>query len=321
MATTNTVEIIGYEPAYAQYFEMYNREWIEPLYTLEELDLQLLRDPAQSILKPGGEIFFARHNGVIIGTAAMKKNDDKSYELSKMGVTEKARGLGAGKALCVAVINRARALGAEKVLLYSNTLQSVAIKLYRKLGFLEIPVEAGVYERANIKMELLLREEGTDADIATWLDNFGKAPELLLQSLQEIPREIWQWQPPHNKWTIHQNIMHLVDSEVHAYVRFRTAIAEPGGGVHAFNQDRWTAHLAYHAQFIDDALALYSLLRKTTHTLLQTLPRNAWEHTTVHPEYGTMKLWQWLRYEQNHTHRFQIQRVYQAWQKQQGQFN
>jgi hypothetical protein len=31
-----------------------------------------------------------------------------------------------------------------------------AITMYRKLGFVEIPVD-GIYKRSNIKMELLLR--------------------------------------------------------------------------------------------------------------------------------------------------------------------
>lgn len=156
MTSKTTVEIIGYQPEYAKYFEQYNREWIEENYVLEELDIYLLKHPEESILKDGGEIFFARHKGEIIGAVAMKKKNDEAYELSKMAVSSKARGLGAGRLLCETVIDRAKALGAKKVFLYSNTIQSIAIKLYRKLGFIEIPVEAGVYERANIKMELPL---------------------------------------------------------------------------------------------------------------------------------------------------------------------
>jgi len=148
------VEIIKYRPEYAKYFERFNREWIEEHYPLEPLDIYLLQNPEEAILKDGGEIFFARHEGQIIGTVAMKKKTDDEYELSKMGVTRSARGLGAGRLLCEAVIEEARSRGARKVFLYSNTLQEVAIMLYRKLGFVEIPVEKGVYERANIKMEL-----------------------------------------------------------------------------------------------------------------------------------------------------------------------
>lgn len=158
METSPHIEIISYRSPYAKYFEQFNREWIEERYVLEELDLYLLQNPEEAILKEGGEIFFARCNGAIIGTVAMKKKSPAEYELSKMAVTSAARGLGAGELLCREVLRRAKALGAEKVFLYSNTRQEAAIKLYRKLGFVEIPVEPGVYQRANIKMEISLRE-------------------------------------------------------------------------------------------------------------------------------------------------------------------
>lgn len=316
MTSKTTVEIISYQPEYAKYFEQYNREWIEENYDLEELDIFLLQNPETSILKEGGEIFFAKYKGEIIGTVAMKKKNDEEYELSKMAVSSKIRGIGAGKLLCKAVIEKAKALGAKKVFLYSNTIQSVAIKLYRKLGFIEIPVEAGVYERANIKMELSLKNGISKEEITELLESYENAHHEIASFLNEIPKEMWQWKPPHNKWTIHQNIIHLADSEAHSYARFRRFIAESGNAVLGYNQDLWTEKLYYHNQSAEDALELYRLLRKMTCQLLQQVPDGCWEHTIEHSEYGTMKMWQWLRYAENHTHIFQMQRVFNEWKKQ-----
>src|SRR5690606_19548146 len=128
-------------------------------------------------------------------------------------------------------------LGAKKVFLYSNTIQSIAIKLYRKLGFIEIPVEAGVYERANIKMELSLKDGISKEEITELLESYENAYHKIVSFLNDIPKEMWQWEPPHNKWTIHQNIIHLVDSEAHSYTRFRRFIAESGNAVLGYNQD------------------------------------------------------------------------------------
>lgn len=316
MTAKTTVEIISYQPEYAKYFERYNREWIEENYVLEELDIYLLKHPEESILKDGGKIFFAKHKGKIIGTVAMKKKNDEEYELSKMAVNSKIRGIGAGKMLCKAVIEKAKELGAKKVFLYSNTIQSVAIKLYRKLGFIEIPVEAGVYERANIKMELSLKYGISKEETTELLESYGNAYHKITSFLNEIPKEMWQWNPPHNKWTIHQNIIHLADSEAHSYIRFRRFIAEFGNAVLGYNQDLWTEKLYYHNQSTEDALELYRLLRKMTCQLLQQVPDECWEHTIEHSEYGTMKMWQWLRYAENHTHIFQMQRVFNEWKKQ-----
>ena len=43
------------------------------------------------------------------------------------------------------------------MILYSNTKNAAAIKLYEKLGFSHVEVEKGVYERANVKMIIDVR--------------------------------------------------------------------------------------------------------------------------------------------------------------------
>jgi ribosomal protein S18 acetylase RimI-like enzyme len=46
-------------------------------------------------------------------------------------------------------------MGALSILLYSSTKLIPAIALYRKLGFVEVPLD-GPYKRSDIKMELKL---------------------------------------------------------------------------------------------------------------------------------------------------------------------
>lgn len=53
-------------------------------------------------------------------------------------------------------IEEAQKMGIQKLILYSNRKLKPAIHLYESFGFKEIPVESDVYERADIKMELLL---------------------------------------------------------------------------------------------------------------------------------------------------------------------
>jgi len=51
-------------------------------------------------------------------------------------------------------LERAKELGAHKIILYSNTALKSAIHLYRKFGFKEVPLGDVEYKRANIKMEI-----------------------------------------------------------------------------------------------------------------------------------------------------------------------
>jgi ribosomal protein S18 acetylase RimI-like enzyme len=122
---------------------------------MEPIDEQVLRYPDEHIINKGGSILMAIVNEEIVGTVALKFVEPGVYEFTKMAVDEKYRGLKIGKALALAAIEKGKALGAHKIILYSNTILANAIALYRKLGFQEVPVDS-VYERSDIKMELPL---------------------------------------------------------------------------------------------------------------------------------------------------------------------
>ncbi|MEL7331656.1 MAG: bifunctional helix-turn-helix transcriptional regulator/GNAT family N-acetyltransferase [Cyanobacteria bacterium J06560_2] len=149
-----SIEIIDYTPEYQADFKRLNCEWIEKYFTLEDTDLQSLNHPDEKILQPGGHIYLARRAGKIVGTCALIKMDETTYELAKMAVSERERGLGIGELIGQAAINKAQALGAQKVFLESNTRLKPAISLYQKLGFRKVKRQPSPYERCNIQMEL-----------------------------------------------------------------------------------------------------------------------------------------------------------------------
>lgn len=122
------------------------------------------------------------------------------------------------------------------------------------------------------------------------MESYGRAYEKIMACLQEIPREMWQWQPPYNKWTIHENLVHLADSETNSYLRCRRFIAEPGSTVMAYDQDQWAKALDYHQQSPEDALDLFCLLRKMSYELMKKLPLESWYNTIEYPENGTMRM-------------------------------
>jgi ribosomal protein S18 acetylase RimI-like enzyme len=92
------------------------------------------------------------------GTVALRKFDDKTFEFTKMAVDKKYRRKGIAEAISYSSFKKAKELGATKVLLYSNTRNEGAIKLYEKIGFQHLPVENDVYKRANVKMIINIRE-------------------------------------------------------------------------------------------------------------------------------------------------------------------
>ncbi|WP_299215747.1 GNAT family N-acetyltransferase [uncultured Dokdonia sp.] len=152
------MHIRKYAPKYAPDFKALNMEWLETFFYVEPYDNEVLSNPETYIISKGGHIFFAIIDEKVVGTVAlMPMPEPHVYELTKMAVDTSIRGQGIGQQLMAHCIAFAKAEKAPKLVLYSNTLLENAIYIYRKCGFVEVPLEKEVqYDRANIKMELLL---------------------------------------------------------------------------------------------------------------------------------------------------------------------
>ena len=152
------IKVISYKAEHQPWFEKFNRDWIEKFFWMEPLDFEVLQNPDEYIISKGGFIFMALYENELVGTVALKFLSPGVYEFTKMAVDEKFQGKKIGKELSIAAISKAQQLQAKKIVLYSNTKLISAIALYRKLGFVEVPLD-GPYKRSDIKMELLLSRQ------------------------------------------------------------------------------------------------------------------------------------------------------------------
>jgi len=154
------VQIVDYKPQFKRYFKSLNLEWLREHFAVEEEDRKLLSDPHGRVVKAGGFVFFARLGGRIVGTAALLRHGQRTYELTKMAVTKKERGRQAGRKLTLEAIRRARTLGAERLVLLTSPHLTVANELYRSLGFLEVSGKqpwTTAYRRESIALSLDLK--------------------------------------------------------------------------------------------------------------------------------------------------------------------
>ena len=151
------------------------------------------------------------------------------------------------------------------------------------------------------------------------IESYGRAYPMLVQALAEFPREMWQFKPAPNRWSIHEIIVHLTDSEASSYVRCRRFIAEPNTPAGAYDQDVWTQKLNYHMQSTDDALELFRWLRKMSYDLIRSLPESAWASKLAHPEHSDYTFDRWLDIYDRHTpgHIAQMRKNYEAWKARQ----
>jgi hypothetical protein len=157
----------------------------------------------------------------------------------------------------------------------------------------------------------------THADRKKKIESYGKAHALLVKTLKKFPRKMWKYKPAPDRWSIHEIIVHITDSEANSYVRCRRFISEPGQAVMAYDQDTWTRALRYHEQSTADALALFRLLRLSSYNLIRSLPASVWSNTVAHPELGAINFDRWLDIYERHIpgHIEQMKKNLVAWRE------
>jgi GNAT superfamily N-acetyltransferase len=153
------METIDFRPEMAGAFKALNAAWIRKFFVLEPKDIAVLDDPVGKIIAPGGSIFFVMDGDEPVGCCALQALGDGGFEVSKMAVAESHQGRGLGRVLMQACVDRARALGAPRLYIETNSALGPALGLYRAFGFVELAGKVrgpGDYARVDVWMELRL---------------------------------------------------------------------------------------------------------------------------------------------------------------------
>ncbi len=146
------MEIIPYETRYKQHFIDLNMAWIEKYFCVEAHDRTLFSDVERPI-QEGGMIFFAVEGEEVLATCMVAPKANGVWELCKLATQEKAMGKGAGSAVFKACMHHAIEKGAQKLVLTTNSRLKPALHIYKKLGFVQVPLEAeDNYARVDIKL-------------------------------------------------------------------------------------------------------------------------------------------------------------------------
>src|SRR5688500_14653637 len=114
------------------------------------------------------------------------------------------------------------------------------------------------------------------------IELYGRGYNMLIETLKDIPSEMWKFKPEPNEWSVHEVLVHLADSESNAALRARKLIVEPGGTLMGYDQALWANELNYHDHSYEDALEVVGLVRKTTYELLKKQTDQVFEHSVKH---------------------------------------
>jgi hypothetical protein len=145
---------------------------------------------------------------------------------------------------------------------------------------------AGLLEQKNAALKKAVQGWDRSRKMAS----FAKGTDRVRATLKKFPKSMWHFTLKKENWTINQILWHLADQEANLYVRLRRAVAEPGGLVSPYEQDKWADKLFYSKADPEQARDLLLLLRKANADLLKRVPAKSWRGKVRHPEWGLLSL-------------------------------
>lgn len=150
--------VVPYSAKYRNEFIALNKAWISEMFTMEPEDERELGN-IDGYIEAGGQIFFALDDDdSVMACCLIGPREDGDWEIMKFAARGMYTGTGAGSACLKACIDYARGKGVDRIIIVTNSACEAAIRLYRKFGFEEMPVDKDKFpfERANVAFEMLL---------------------------------------------------------------------------------------------------------------------------------------------------------------------
>ncbi|HEU5249845.1 MAG TPA: DinB family protein [Thermoanaerobaculia bacterium] len=160
----------------------------------------------------------------------------------------------------------------------------------------------------------------TAAERLDLIRRYEQGPERLKAALAKVPPEAMKWRPAEGKWSVHEVVCHLADSESNAALRIRYLTGEEKPLIVGYDQARWARVFDYHSAPLEPALAVVDAVRANTAALLKRLPEEAWSAAGEHTESGRYTAEDWLRIYAEHMekHSHQVERNVSAWSAREG---
>ncbi|WP_163103433.1 DinB family protein [Peribacillus alkalitolerans] len=147
------------------------------------------------------------------------------------------------------------------------------------------------------------------------IEEYGRGYKMLRKAIENLSEEELHYKPSEDKWSIHQILIHLTDSEMVSTQRLKKVLSEENPLLLSFDQDAWVLGLAYEQLDREQYLLLFDLLRSSMLPILKQLTVDQVERVGVYADAGQFTFKQLLEYRVQHVrgHLSQIEKVKKAY--------
>lgn len=139
---------------------------------------------------------------------------------------------------------------------------------------------------------------------------------MLSEAIKGLTEEEIRYKPAPNKWSIHQILIHVTDSEISSTSRLKKVLAEDEPLLISFDQDAWANKLGYDFLDLELHLLIFKLLRSSMQPILDHLTSEQSMRVGVYVDQERFTFKELLGYRVQHVrdHLDQIERVKKAFQ-------
>jgi hypothetical protein len=130
------------------------------------------------------------------------------------------------------------------------------------------------------------------------IDRIKKFPEQLQRSVAGLQREQLDFRPSPKDWSIRQNVHHVADSHMNAFIRMK--LTEDNPTIKPYNQETWAERSDTTETNLDASLDIISGLHTRWVVLLESLSDDEWGRKGKHPESGEISVDSLLETYANH---------------------
>jgi hypothetical protein len=122
------------------------------------------------------------------------------------------------------------------------------------------------------------------------IDQYAAGGSKLRPAIAGLTRDDLLARPGPGAWSVHELVIHVVDSDFVGMDRMKRVIAETNPPLIGFDENLWIEHHTPHEQSLDDAIVLFEAGRRQMTRILRQLPEPAFSRTGQHSERGPLTL-------------------------------
>ena len=102
------------------------------------------------------------------------------------------------------------------------------------------------------------------------LETYKNGVSIINNLIAGIDESLLDKMPEHaDDWTIKEHIIHLVDSEINAFIRLKSIIAQPASECYVMNEENWTKNIRRKNEDMNKYLKLFGGIRELAYDFIK----------------------------------------------------